>query len=253
MPTHPTKEFLVGCLVLAAVLLMFAFGWLMGLFRPFTGTAEFKVRYAFAGGVEVGSPVRVSGVKVGRVERIDFVSGANSDETIELLVTVGRRALPAVRADSKFFINMAGIIGERYVEITPGSGEPLASGATVRGMDPPRIDQLLSQGYGVFGRVQEFLQQNEEVLTEFLKHMKSFVKDANQYLGSGKNRQKFFALLENLEAVTGDMRSVTGGLRNPETQRVFDELREVIRRAHKIDDKALKKFLQEEGVRARIF
>ena len=49
------------------------------------------------------------------------------------------------------------------------------------------------------------------------------------------------------------MRSVTGGLRNPETQQVFEELREVIRRAHKIDDKALKKFLQEEGVRARIF
>lgn len=232
---------------------MFVFGWLMGLFRPLAGTAEFRVRYAFAGGVEVGSPVRVSGVKVGRVEQIDFLPEADSDETIELHITVARRALAAVRADSKFFINMAGIIGERYVEITPGKGEMLVAGSQIRGIDPPRIDQLLSQGYGVFGRVQEFLEQNEEVLADFLKHLKSFMKDANKYLGSGKNRDKFFSLLENLEVVTGDVRAVTGGLRKQETQKMLEQLRVLIDRAHEVDDKALKKFLQEEGIRARIF
>jgi phospholipid/cholesterol/gamma-HCH transport system substrate-binding protein len=253
MSTHPTKEFLVGCLVLAAVILMFVFGWLMGLFRPFTGTAEYRIRYSFAGGVEVGSPVRVSGVKVGRVENIEFLPLADSNETVELVITVARRALPAVRSDSKFFINMAGIIGERYVEISPGTGELLVPGSKVRGVDPPRIDQLLSQGYGVFGRVQEFLEENEQTLSEFLKQMRAFMKDANQYLGSDKNRKKFFSLLENLEAVSGDVRSVSGGLRNPETQKLLEQLGVLIRRAHEVDEKALRKFMQEEGIRARIF
>jgi phospholipid/cholesterol/gamma-HCH transport system substrate-binding protein len=165
-----------------------------------------------------------------------------------------RAARASIRKDSRFFINMAGIIGERYVEISPGSAAPaeLAAESRVRGEDPPRIDQLLSQGYGVFGKVQEFLEANELVISEFLDQAKGVMNEANAFL-KRKDRQKIFQLLENLVVITDDMKGFTQTLKDDKSRRFFDQLLDLVARAHGIDKETLKKFLQEEGIRARIF
>lgn len=253
-----TKEFLVGALVLLVVTLMLAFGWLMGVLGPFHKDATFKVQYAFAGGVEVGSPVRVSGVKVGKVEKIEFLplgpSSENESANLEVTISCSKRAAQSVKKTSRFYVNMAGIIGERYIEITPGDkdSELLPMGSTVRGIDPPRIDQLLSQGYGVFGKIQDFLEENETTVTNFVKSLDQLLRDANRLL-RGDDKRKFFQLVDNLNEMTGDMKVMMKDLRDPESKEIFRLLAELVKRAHDVDKAALKKFLQEEGVRARIF
>jgi phospholipid/cholesterol/gamma-HCH transport system substrate-binding protein len=119
-------------------------------------------------------------------------------------------------------------------------------------VDPPRIDQLLSQGYGVFGRVMDFMDQNEKSLTEFLEGMRDLITDANKLL-KGRDRQKVLSLIDNLNAVTGDIHEMTTRMKNPETQKFYDQIFELVDRAHQIDKPVIKKFLQEEGIRARIF
>jgi len=250
-----SREVAVGLLALAALALMIVFGWLMGAWRPFSSEVRYQILYGFAGGVEVGSPVRVSGVKVGRVESIQFLPpGEVEGVSLVLTVTASTRAAPTIREDSRFFINMAGIIGERYVEISPGSGKApaLKPGARIRGEDPPRIDQLLSQGYGVFGKVQEFLDSNEQVISEFLSQAKGVMDDFNKLLRR-RDREKLYELLENLVVITGDMKGFTHSLKDDKSRVFFDQLVDVMARLHGIDKEALKKFLQQEGVRARIF
>jgi phospholipid/cholesterol/gamma-HCH transport system substrate-binding protein len=250
-----SRELSVGLLALLALALMGLFGWLMGAWRPFATEVRYQLLYGFAGGVEVGSPVRVSGVKVGRVESIQFLPpGEVEGVSLALTIAVAAKAAPSIREDSKFYINMAGIIGERYVEISPGSGSAavLKAGSRTRGEDPPRIDQLLSQGYGVFGKVQEFLESNEKVITEFLSQAKGLLDDANKMLKQ-TDRRKLFALLDNLVVITNDMKGFTSSLKDEKSRRFFDQLIDVMARVHGVDKAALKKFLQEEGVRARIF
>jgi phospholipid/cholesterol/gamma-HCH transport system substrate-binding protein len=251
--TKLSKEFWVGCLLLFVVFLMLVFGSLMGVLGPFTREARFGVLYDFAGGVEVGAPVRVAGVKVGKVEAIEFRDvkpGAEKEPSLKVTVSIAKRALPTVRTDSRFFINMAGIIGERYVEVSPGVGEPLVSGAVVRGVDPPRIDQLLSQGYDVFGRIAEFLDKKQGTFAEFLDQLSALITDANEFLKGKENRKVFFSLLTNLNSVTSDLKE---GFKDEEVKSFFRRLREIVKRAEQIDKPALKQFLQEEGVRAHIF
>src|SRR5271156_5566465 len=133
-----SNEAKVGGLVLGTGLLAVAFAWVIGLGNPFKQTVDFYVTYNFAGGIEVGSPVRVSGIKVGKVEQIEFFvpndpkgtaklePGSDAfDESkaitpLRVRVSVRKDAAVGVREDSKFYVNLAGIIGERYVEITPG-------------------------------------------------------------------------------------------------------------------------------------
>jgi phospholipid/cholesterol/gamma-HCH transport system substrate-binding protein len=256
--TSRQKEFWVGFLVILVIVLMLVFGWLMGVVGPFQKTVRFDLLYAFAGGVEVGSPVRVSGVKAGKVEKIEFLTEEESKNakgaTVRLVVSISERAAASVRQDSSFYINMAGIIGERYIEVSPGSDgtTTLGRGAIVRGIDPPRIDQLLSQGYGVFGKVQDFLERNEKTMTEFLDQMTGLMQDMNQLL-KGKEKQKFLHLIEKLSDVTTDVHEFTTKMKQEKTQRAIDEIYDIIHRGHEIDAPTLKKFLQEDGIRARIF
>lgn len=256
------KEFLVGCLVLLAVALAVVFGWLMGVVGPFKREARYEVLYSFAGGVELGSPVRVSGVKVGKVERIEFLpeearraeEKASDIVTLKLTVSVAETARSAVRADSKFYVNMAGIIGERYIEISPGSRDtaPLAPGATVRGIDPPRIDQLLSQGYGVFGKIMDFIDRNEKSIQDLLHQTDILIGDLNNAL-KGSDKRKVFALLDNMNEITSDLKTMTKKMNSPETRQFFDRIDTLVKRAQEVDKPALKRFLQDEGIRARIF
>ena len=239
-------------MVLTVVVLLGVFAWLTGALRPFSHTVSYHLLYGFAGGVEEGSSVRVAGVKVGRVDSIQFVPTTKTQEGEEpaaLLVTisVSKKAAPSVRKDSKFYINMAGVIGERYIEISPGaSGEELlAAGSTVRGVDPPRVDQLLSQGYGLFGKLQEFIDKNEKSLSDLFDSLSAMLER--------KDWKKLLTLIDNVNAVTSDVKILTKKIRTKEMQLAIDNIYEMINRAHSIDQQALKKFLQEEGIRARIF
>jgi len=252
----------VTFLVVASLASAAVFAWLLGVFALPGQGITVDVLYHFAGGVEVGSPVRVSGVKVGRVEKIEFLGGeqraALPKETylpsVKLNLSVSKQAAEILRDDSRFYINMAGIIGERYVEITPGTeaGKPLVNKSTLRGIDPPRIDQLLSQGYNVFGKVQEFLERNEKPLQEIVESMESLIGDVNKAL-KGSEKKKFMTLVDNLATITTDFRQISHHLTDPKTKAFFERLSSLVEKANEVDRPALKKFLQEEGVRARIF
>ncbi len=67
-----SPEIKVGGLFLLALAFIVGFIWYLGLVNPFASAYEVRVGYNYAGGVEVGSPVRVMGIKVGKVKAIQF-------------------------------------------------------------------------------------------------------------------------------------------------------------------------------------
>src|SRR5271154_2383218 len=115
-----SNEAKVGALVLGTAVLALVFAWTLGLGNPFKQTVDYYVTYNFAGGIEIGSPVRVSGIKVGKVEKIEFFvpvdpkgiaktePGSDSfDESkaitpLRVRVSVRKDAAVGVRDDSKF-------------------------------------------------------------------------------------------------------------------------------------------------------
>src|SRR5437868_10268963 len=105
----------VGLLALAAIILIVTFAYMMGLVSPFSNTHEINVMYNYAGGIEEGSPVRVMGIKVGKVKKITFEPGYKSPQgeevKLRLEISIDKKAWPTIRKDSKYFINLAGVIG----------------------------------------------------------------------------------------------------------------------------------------------
>jgi phospholipid/cholesterol/gamma-HCH transport system substrate-binding protein len=119
-----TTEVIVGGVVLTAAL-----GFLLyaGQMTGVTATAsEYPLTASFrsADGVDVGTDVRLAGVKVGRVTAIDL-----DPETFRAQTAFTVRSGIEVPDDSAVAISSEGLLGGNYVEILPG-GSPftLSSG-----------------------------------------------------------------------------------------------------------------------------
>jgi phospholipid/cholesterol/gamma-HCH transport system substrate-binding protein len=252
----------VGILAFAALVLVVGFAYVMGFISPFSNTKELQVMYNYAGGIEEGSPVRVMGIKVGKVKSINFEPGfkmSNGEEaSLRITITINDKAWTSVRKDSKFFINLAGVIGEKFLEISPGSMESpvLSNGDILRGEDPPRIDQLISQSYGLAGKIIEIVEKNEGSVSSVIQQIDRLTTNFNKTLAlldkTSKN-ENVSRLLNNAIKISDDMAYLTGQMRSKKAEESYDLVHKLLFRLEPLDGPAIKKFLQQEGVRAHIF
>ena len=259
--------------VTASLGMLLLFWWFMkgSTLMSLVSGQLFYIDYRFAAGLEKGSPVRLAGVKVGQVQSLAFLptpahavalpsaassvpSGDGTAPTVRVAIRIQKQAGALLHTDAHFYINLAGIIGERYLEITPGTGsEPtLKPGSVLRGVDPFRLDQLFSQGYGVFGTLQDFLDRNEKNLNQLLLSLTRVLNAFDNLLHDSQN-QKVAHLINNLLTISEHTKKITGGLTGAESAQTIDKLRLLIERASNLNGPLLRKFLQEEGVRAHIF
>lgn len=252
----------VGLLFIISLLLVSAFAYYLGILNPFANTYRLNVMYNYAGGLEEGSPVRLMGIKVGKVRKIEFDSqqktAAGEEVKLRVQIDVEKKAWGGIRKDSKYFINLAGVIGEKFLEISPGSlsEEEVHSGDSVRGEDPPRIDQLISQSYGLAGKLIELVNKNEGSVSNMITQLDHLTTNFNKTLvlldKTSKNKD-MSRLLDNAIKISDDLAYLTGELRTKKAEDTFALLHKLLFRLEPLDGPAIKKFFQEEGVRARIF
>jgi phospholipid/cholesterol/gamma-HCH transport system substrate-binding protein len=249
------KKIKVGALFAAAFLLSLLFAYWMGAFS-FGPTRNLHVYYDFAGGIERGSPVRLAGIRIGRVADVDFSKGGKN--LLRLTLKVSRESFQQITTDSKFYINLAGLIGERYIEIVPGTGELVENNAEMVGISPPRIDQLISQSFGIFGDLRDFFYDNREGFQETLNNLNSLIGSTAKMMDKASPDQKktFGRFLSNLGAMSDDLREVVNRL-NRSTRHMEEKdaalmwanLSQAIDKANKIGINDLRKLMLEDGVK----
>ncbi len=109
-----------------------------GFFRP-----KYRLRMNVNGvaSLVVGAPVRVDGVDVGKVERINLASNANNPEAkIELILRVERRYQDQILNDSTASLVTEGLLGQQYVDIIRGfRGVPLPNNAQISALPSKEI------------------------------------------------------------------------------------------------------------------
>ncbi len=99
-----------------------------------------------AGGLQDGAVIELAGVEIGRVERVRLAD-------YKARVTLKIRNDIALQEDTQAAIKTKGLIGERYVVITPGySSVTIVPGGTIdKTVEPVDIQQLI--GEFIFGNV----------------------------------------------------------------------------------------------------
>ncbi len=170
----------IGLLILAAlgVLLYFLvkMGSLSSIFEP--RGYEIKAYFQSIAGLEERAPVRLAGVKIGYVERIDLREG-------RALVIMKIYEKYRIRKGSKAAVTSMGIMGEKYIEIFPGEEEGyLPPKSTIEGIPPLSIDQLGAMFYSI------------------AQDVKKMSKTFSEVIGGEKGRASLNTILENLDRIT---------------------------------------------------
>jgi phospholipid/cholesterol/gamma-HCH transport system substrate-binding protein len=108
----------------------------------FEAKNTYQTRVQDADGLRAGSVVTIAGLRVGEVKSLDV----DDKNQIAVTLTVRRTVASRLRADSVATVIRAFIIGEKRIDLIPGTaGQPeLANGATIPGKDTTELTDFLS-------------------------------------------------------------------------------------------------------------
>jgi len=140
-----TNEVKVGIVVAIAIMILIFSAFIVkeGELKGFR-TKEYtvKVIFNFVGGLKETAPVRLAGVKVGQVEKIRFIQ----EPLTQVEATISLKEAVQLRENAQFSITTIGLLGEKYIEITPGSLDApiIEPGATLIGKDAVDISEVFS-------------------------------------------------------------------------------------------------------------
>jgi len=206
MITRSQKVRLGVFLAVAGVLTLGAVVTLAGL-RLWNPRDRYTIRYTESiSGLELGSAVKMQGVRVGQVQHIK-IDGDTRQVVVDLALNPGT---PVTR-ESKAVLKSMGITGMQFVELTPGAPNSPR-------LPPNRPDSLIEPGSSVLetltGQATVIGFKAEAVLNNLLQ------------ITNEANRARFERLVDNLDklAVTWERLSRENG---PEINRLIANLAEI--------------------------
>ncbi|MDP2913327.1 MAG: MlaD family protein [Candidatus Omnitrophota bacterium] len=136
-------ELKVGIFILIGIAILFLIVFSIGDINLSRTGYRIRVLFNFANGMGGTAPVRLAGVGVGQAQGIKVIYDEKEKMTkAELTVWINDSA--KIERDAKFTINTLGLLGEKYLEIypgTPGIGF-LKAGDTVIGKDPVPMEKI---------------------------------------------------------------------------------------------------------------
>ncbi|HVK77175.1 MAG TPA: MlaD family protein [Kofleriaceae bacterium] len=202
-------EFKVGLLIIVAAVILAGFVFVLGNFSLSKGFTVY-VDYDYAGNLQPGAPVKVAGIKVGKIEDVQFLGGELDPQTgrrvyVRVEAWIEDKARSSIRQDAEFFINTAGVLGEQYLEIVPGRNwdqPPVAPGTKVVGRNPPRTDLVLSRLYDVLDSLSQVLTEDKDTIKNLLKNSASAVGSMDQLLRD--NREQVGQLIASTSGLAAE-------------------------------------------------
>lgn len=134
-----------------------------------------KTYFNYAEGIKPDSIVKLSGIDIGRVEKISFQY--TPETKVELILAIDNKA--KIHEDSVAFISTSGMIGDAYIGITPGSPDkPFAKGGSfIVSEDPVEMRKLMKKADTI-----------SENLDKTLVEVKNLASNVNDVVADNKTR-----------------------------------------------------------------
>lgn len=143
-------EITVGIFIIAGLFCLAYISIYLGkinLFETGNNTYEVKAIFSSVTGLQKDTDIKIAGVNVGRVSNITL-------DNYEAVVTMKIRNDIKLQDDCIASINTMGLLGDAYVDISPGGSEIIIQpGGRIRETEPP-VDLKKLIGNIAFGKVE---------------------------------------------------------------------------------------------------
>ncbi len=214
----PLAGIRVGLLVLAAIailiLTIFAVSGDITLFRKKTIVRTFMSN---VDGLHKGAEVRLSGVKIGSVTRINFNSQIPTDEKapdqIEIVMEINGKisdveAIQRVRTDSIAVLKGAGVLGDNIIDISPGTtkGQAIQDNAVIKSYANKSVGDIINASKTAMDNLNVITDNIKDVTADIKQGQGSigrFLKDDTIYTNLNKTVLQGQALMESIRKGEG--------------------------------------------------
>jgi len=209
-------EFKVGTFILIGIGLLFFIVFSIGDIYFAKPGYTIKVLFNFVGGIGPSAPVRFAGVGAGHVTGIQLIYD-EKNKSSKAEVTAWIEEHIKIENDASFVINTMGLLGERYLEIYPGTpGSPLVrSGDVLIGKDPvpmekltDNLSKLTDSISGIVGRIEKGEGTIGKLLTDtsLYDNLEEFTTKLNKGEGTLGQLLTNDSIYKNFEAFSEDLK-----------------------------------------------
>ena len=146
----------IGAFILIGLVVFLAIIYLLGAqARYFERKYDLTAEFTEVGGLIEGATVRLAGVQVGRVTKVELPPQPGGK--VRVTLTLARRFANRVRRNSEARIVTQGLLGDKLVEISIGSADApsLKSGDTIATRDPFEMQEMFSAGAETLAQVNQ--------------------------------------------------------------------------------------------------
>jgi len=238
-------EVMVGAFVIFGfILLSLVVFFVSGVYLVRPGY-RVNVIFNYVSILDRGAPVRMAGVRVGEVSRVNFIEDKESGQTkveIEVFIAKGYE----IRENCLFTIRGTHILSEPHIEITPQAGKAsfLKEGDIVQGLDPvpmevlvERADQIASHLEAIFKRLKGVLDDEDtgKAIQETTQNLAALTRSLKQVLsGSEQDLKK---TLKQLNTTTQSLETILKKIEKGEgtigklvsEEELYTEMRDFVR------------------------
>lgn len=200
--------------------------------KMFVPMGELRVMMDDVAGLKEGAPVWLAGVDVGVVIAVTFSNPQKNNE-VEILLEANHEALRKIGPDSKITIKTRGLMGEKYVDITPSQFYSQAPPTELRGTSVMKIDDVVQKAGVTFDRVNSIV----DSVTQGTGTLGKLTTDPALYHNIVKLTQELSALTITINRGEGTLGKLN---RDPEP---FNKLISILKRA----DQTLQDIQKSEG------
>lgn len=212
--------------------LLAAFGIFVLLWASFSGgTSIFSTKKTLhtmvttAVGLMPGAPVRLSGVEVGKVTSVTLV-GKSTTEQVDVQMTIEEGAWALIKSDSKATLGTIGMLGDKYIEIAPGTpGLPnLSEGDYIPGQSTGDLLTLMDEVPEIMGNIRDL----SRALAKLARHLDGSEGTLGKLLYSDS--------LYNLMLGAGEQASDIASTLKKDLPQLSSNLRETLERINALAD-----------------
>ena len=136
----------------------------------------FIARFENVQGLRTGAPIWLFGVEIGTVESIRL-----TEKNALVTMSINQRNRSAIRSDAHASIMTMGILGDKYIELNPGSESsvPLDEYDTIPGVQTIGFEEIMSTASLVMGQLDTTLAAMNHFVTSILASEGTFGKLLN--------------------------------------------------------------------------
>ncbi|MFM2230938.1 MAG: hypothetical protein RL607_2196 [Bacteroidota bacterium] len=187
------------------VVTIYILGFNQNLFRS---SFVLYARFSNVSGLKQGSTVRLSGINVGTVARIEFVS----DSLVLVKIWIDKEIQPFIKTDAMAAIGGEGLVGDKVLEIIGGDRKKPAirNNDTIESVAPIQWETLMKS-------VSKSAQNAEVITAEwslFSKHLNQDNGLVYQLIHNESMAQSMHKIVANLERSTHELAQFTPTLNN---------------------------------------